>query len=492
MATEAQLLEGLRQADAAGNAADAQHFADAIKAQRAVAQPSPEQPNPVMDAVRAIPGGLAKGVTGIVGLPSTAVNMAGNLGRKLTGQEEIPDNDPRASTFMGIPTVGQANDAVSKPFGGFYQPKTVAGDYAQTAAEFAPNALAPGSAAARVARVLVPAATSETAGQVTKGTKAEPYARALGGLVGGVGEGLGEGAIANAGKPPAPTLEELHSQANALYDTAKNSGVAIKPEAYDDLANQVKAAVTDAGTHPKLHPKIAGVLESLDDARGTAPSLGDMERLRRIAKGAASSIEPDERRVAGVVLDKLDDFVGNLKPDQVASGDASAANSLGAARDTWSRMRKSETIENAVERAQNAAESNRGNLAAALRSQFKSLANNRKAMRGFSPDEQDAIKALSRTDVLTGSLATAGAFRPRGVIGALEVIGGVANHEVAPFAMAAALGGEGAQRSLNALTLGKAARLSAGLRAGAVPAAAESGNSAALLGSLLLSRQGGH
>ena len=40
MATEAQLIEGLRRADAAGNTADAQRFATAIKAMRA----SPAQP----------------------------------------------------------------------------------------------------------------------------------------------------------------------------------------------------------------------------------------------------------------------------------------------------------------------------------------------------------------------------------------------------------------------------------------------------------------
>lgn len=449
------------------------------------------KPGVMEDMLRALPGGLAKGITGTVGAPSSLVNMAGNLAGKLVGRAPIADDDPRASTFLGIPTTGQMNNAVSAPTGGFYEPKTVPGQYAQTAAEFAPNALMPGSAAARIARVLVPAGASETAGQATKGTKAEPYARAIGALVGGVGEGLGEGAIASMGKPPAPTLEELWTQADALYDTAKNSGVAIKPTAYDDLVNQIGASVKEAGTNPKLHPKVAGVLESLNDERGTSPTLGDMERLRRIAKGAAGSADKDERRVASVILNKIDDFFGNLSPEQ-AVGDTSAAAALSDARSTWAKMRKSETIDNLVEQAQNSATANNGNLAAALRSQFRGIASNSKALRGFSPDEQNAIKALARTDVVTGPLAAAGAFRPRGLMGAIEILGGLGNHELTLPAIAAAAGGQGAQSTLNAMTMSKAARLSAALRAGAVPQVTQNGNSAALLGSLLLSQQGAH
>jgi hypothetical protein len=65
--------------------------------------------------------------------------------------------------------------------------KTTAGEYARTIGEFAPAAFGPESVAGKVASVLVPALTSETAGQVTRQVAPgyEGAARLVGGLIGG-------------------------------------------------------------------------------------------------------------------------------------------------------------------------------------------------------------------------------------------------------------------------------------------------------------------
>jgi hypothetical protein len=88
--------------------------------------------------------------------------------------------------FAG-PTSSQLQSAVEAYTGPFYQPKTIIGDYAQTAGEFVPGALLnpEGSLAANALRYgLLPALTSETAGQLAQGTTAEPWARALGAVLG--------------------------------------------------------------------------------------------------------------------------------------------------------------------------------------------------------------------------------------------------------------------------------------------------------------------
>ena len=54
-----------------------------------------------------------------------------------------------------------------------------------TLAEFAPSAAIPGGIGARVLNTVVPALASETAGQFTKGTAAEPWARGAAGLIAG-------------------------------------------------------------------------------------------------------------------------------------------------------------------------------------------------------------------------------------------------------------------------------------------------------------------
>lgn len=451
------------------------------------------QPNPIIDAARSIPGGLAKGIAGTVGAPSSALNFIANQAGRLVGRDQIPDADPRATTFLGIPTTGQLNASISAPTGGYYEPKTVPGQYAQTIAEFAPNAMLPGGIAARAARVVVPAAASEASGQATKGTPYEPFARAGGALLGGLAEGAGEGFLASKADA-VPTAADLKSQANSLYQGVRDAKISVSKDAYGDLVKDINSAVKEAGTHPKLHPKVAGALESLDEVKGADVPLGDLERLRRVVKGAASSIEPDERRVAGVALGKIDNFIDNLSPEQVSSGDASAAAKLSDARDLWARLRKSEVIDDAMERAQNSARAQTGNLAAGLRDQFKSLSNNAKVMRQFSPAEQDAIKQVARVGPITGPMAALGAMRPRGIMGAAELVGALANPESAALPLAAT-GGAGflAQKGLNAMTAANAARVAAMIRMGqgaALPAAQTGPTSAAMLADLLLSQQG--
>jgi hypothetical protein len=89
--------------------------------------------------------------------------------------------------LLAGPTSSQLQQAVESYTGPFYQPKTIVGDYAQAAGEFVPGALLmPGGGLARSALRygLLPALSSETAGQLTKGTPAEPWARTAGAIVG--------------------------------------------------------------------------------------------------------------------------------------------------------------------------------------------------------------------------------------------------------------------------------------------------------------------
>lgn len=180
-------------------------------------------PNMLVDAARSIPGGLAQGVAGTIGLPSTAVNFVANITRKLMGRKEIPDDAPDAATFMGLPTGGQLNKAISAPTGGYYEPKTTAGRYAETAASFAP-ALVGGEApiaSKLMGRVLAPAAGSQAAGALVDQNKNPNLHAALqiGGAVlgGGVVSGARtlRSALAHSDIPPELTANQFLAKALA-------------------------------------------------------------------------------------------------------------------------------------------------------------------------------------------------------------------------------------------------------------------------------------
>lgn len=189
-----------------------------------------------MDAIRSIPGGLAQGVAGVAGLPSTAMNFIANKAGDLMGRSEVADTDPNAQRFMGLPTIGQANQAISKPFGGYYEPKTTAGRYTETAASFAP-ALVGGEASLPsrlLGRVLAPAAGSMAAGSLADANTSPTLHNALqvggavlgGGLVAG-GRALGQAALSDV---PADIqanqyLAKALKQQNITPDTIANSAI---------------------------------------------------------------------------------------------------------------------------------------------------------------------------------------------------------------------------------------------------------------------------
>jgi hypothetical protein len=159
----------------------------------------------VEDVIKGTGGGLARGLTGLAGLPGTAQDLVrGGIDYFLPPSQKQLEARQQAPNLLPSQPAVQA--AVEKNVTGkFYEPQTLPGQYASTIAEFAPGALVPGSAAARVANTVIPGAFSETAGQITKGTAAEPWARGIAGVAGGVGaaKAITPAAPASAGRQAA-------------------------------------------------------------------------------------------------------------------------------------------------------------------------------------------------------------------------------------------------------------------------------------------------
>jgi hypothetical protein len=228
MATLEQLSSALVNADAAGDVDAARALAAEITKMRA----APERPSfDAADVAKSGGIGVVKGGIQLAGLPGDARMLAAKatdaIGNAVGASPEtiggIKNAAYQATRFMpgmsvfanGIPSEKIQKDAEGIT-GDFYKPKTTAGEYAQTVGEFLPAAAAgPGSFARRVGmQAVVPGMGSEFAGQQTKGTAAEPYARIAGALaapvaaskagpaiadvLGGIGTHTGGGSIKTA------------------------------------------------------------------------------------------------------------------------------------------------------------------------------------------------------------------------------------------------------------------------------------------------------
>jgi hypothetical protein len=186
--------------------------------------------------------------------------------------------------------VGQAMD---------YKPTTKAGEYAKTAGEFLPAAFGGGGGLiARGARVLVPAVSSEAAGQLTKGTKGEPVARFLAALAGGGITALasrpGTATRALSQQLPDGITEGMVNQADRLMQDAAQRGIQLAwPEALSQVAgrpvltNMMRHLEASPQTERQMGEFFAGRPQAVEGAvRGELDNIAPVNR-------APSTIGPD-------------------------------------------------------------------------------------------------------------------------------------------------------------------------------------------------------
>lgn len=294
---------------------------DAYKAAESGQQTQAASPEPVTGGDVAVDVAKSGGVgigQGLLGLATTVGNLEGLgrsginwAGRKLGATEDVVDPQPY---FMDYNTLkrGIERDIT----GEFYKPKTTAGEYARTAGEFAPMAVAPGSAARRLLNVAAPAVGAETAGQLTKGSAAEPYARLAGGVVGGMAPGVASRMVSPYGRTAArdattPAINELEAFGVTELTAGQRTGsnrlrqfedatkqIPLGGTAYNDRARRAaeqytEAALRQAGGRagearatPDVVNAIAGRLGAQYDqfaafsrVNATQPFVGRLQRI---------------------------------------------------------------------------------------------------------------------------------------------------------------------------------------------------------------------
>lgn len=206
-----------------------------------------------------------------MGLPGS-LEWLGRAGINKAGEIAGVKGDlvsPKNAFPSGSDVVGAYENNVGK----LYQPQTTAGEYARTIGEFAPGMLFPGAGvgARLVGNVVAPAVLSETAGQATKGTSAEPIARLVGGLAGGFVPGIGarvvspnitpaeklkavatldrEGVRLSAGDRGANTAMRYAEDATQAIPFAGGPGRAFKQGQAEDFT---AAALKRAGVNARL------------------------------------------------------------------------------------------------------------------------------------------------------------------------------------------------------------------------------------------------
>jgi len=295
-------------------------------------------------------------------------------------------------------------------------------------------------------------------------------------LAGGIGAAspyVGD-ALTRAGKKAAnstiakqfmkdvPDTEALRAMGHKTFQQASDAGITVKPDAMKQSVDDIAAWAAKEGIDPTLHPGATAALKRLQAVTDQPLTLDNVQTLRRVMGAAAQSQSADERRIASGMIDHLDRFVSDLTPDQTVNGSVgNAPKLLSDARNIWSRMKKSEIIDNAMTKADNQA----SGVENGIRIQFRSILNNNKLRRSFTPDEISAMNDVVQGNFTANTLRRLG--RLSGGSGAqhnmLTSMGGSGLGAAAGGAIAGPVGaaigavsvpalGYGAQKGAEALT----------------------------------------
>jgi hypothetical protein len=174
------------------------------------------------DVARSGVTGVIKGAASLAGLPGDLAELgARGLDRatRFVGDKlgvDVAQRADRDATYGSRGILSAIEPYTEK--GQFHKPQSIAGEYAQTVGEFAPGILGgPGGIGTRaLTQVAAPALASEAAGQMSKGTAAEPYARVAGALAGGFAPSVAARVIS-----PLP----ISAERAAAVNTLRNEGV---------------------------------------------------------------------------------------------------------------------------------------------------------------------------------------------------------------------------------------------------------------------------
>jgi hypothetical protein len=368
-------------------------------------------------------GGAAAGApfAGVGAVPGAAAGVlalgAGDIGTGIYNLAATPFGAPR----MALPseTIRQAYEGAGLPgtrepvtpgqriFSAGLEAATGAGGTARSLTALAPT-LRAGTTARGVVTELGRGARAQAAGGAGAGGltqtavesgETDPIKLFLISLAGGVG-----GTLAG-GRTPRPTITgaDVREQARQFYQRMEQEGVFFSGQAADDLANRLEDTLRRQAAQIN-RPDRNEVLQVIRDLRNrpyNELSFEELEALRgRLGDVGRSRdtgviVRGQANRLAGLVQDELDNFVGSAGPAQVTAGDPQiAADAVRQARRQWQNARKGEILEQVLTRTERSG-STRPKIEE-LQKRLEPIVNDDRRMAKFTPDEQEVLRSLQR------------------------------------------------------------------------------------------------
>lgn len=268
-------------------------------------------------------------------------------------------------------------------------------------------------------------------------------------------------------KGSAPTIDGLKAAARQVYKEIDDLGAVINSSRVNRLGGEVQSIVRKEGFDVDIHPKVNAVLRRFSETANKDLTVTELDTLRKVARNAASSNEPSEKRLGSLIVNKIDDTLDDLKPSDFRQGGGEVGVKFRDARQLWQRAKKSELIEDAFAKASLQATG----FENGIRTQFRQILNNKKKLTGFTKQEKQAMRRVVKGTSLQNLAKMIGRFgfsegqASNMLLGSLGVAGG-ASVFGAPGAVAIPLIGQVSRNLAQKLTRKGAELTNTVIRAG--------------------------
>lgn len=204
--------------------------------------------------------------------------------------------------------------------------------------------------------------------------------------------------IAEAIQQAAPDIKTLKARVTSAYKDLDTLGIRVQPKVYESFANTLSARLKKEGIDPILHPKSSAVINRIMDDIGQSKRPSELETLRKIAQGAAASIEKPDARLGTMIINEIDKGLDSLS--------SQVGGKFKEARALSQRTFKSQAITDMIENATHTA----SGMENGLRIEARKILKNKKKSRGFTIDEMDALKQIEEGTTAANAAKFLGKF----------------------------------------------------------------------------------
>jgi hypothetical protein len=309
-------------------------------------------------------------------------------------------------TRIGLPVAETTPERIIQASGGVLPSTAVTNAGMQVLSRTAQSQLGrniAGEMAKAPERQLMAAVPATAAGQYTTDVTGRPELGMLASMATSLPFAIGT-------RPSGPSRETLVNQANAAYNAAETSGITFNPNKFSNSMSGIAAGLRKEGYTPTAYPRLQAVFNELTNVN-MPKDFTELQGLRKMIRGAQSSIDPEERRLATILKNQFDDYVVNSsKNDIMGAVSKEGVSAWNLAKNTYARNMKAEVFDDMLANAE--IEKGRASVGNYLNGQIKNLAKNDNKMRLFTADEQKEIIAAAKGSTTEKILALIGRLSP--------------------------------------------------------------------------------